>query len=77
LKLSAYQIPRRNNTRQGETMAAYRYFDNHSVHWRAMLDLQTEQRIAAQGLVVCQQDTPNSTSTGSKRFLGPASYEEA
>jgi hypothetical protein len=44
----------------GETMAAYRFFDNASVDWRAILAphwQQTEQRMAEQAVVLCLQDT--------------------
>jgi hypothetical protein len=44
----------------GETMAAYRFFDNEKVDWRAILEPhweQTTQRIAAQPVVLCLQDT--------------------
>jgi len=44
----------------GETMAAYRFFDNGEVEWSAILEphwRQTEQRMAAQSVVLCLQDT--------------------
>ena len=44
----------------GETMAAYRFFDNAGVDWQAILEphwQQTEQRMAEQAVVLCLQDT--------------------
>jgi hypothetical protein len=44
----------------GETMAAYRFFDNASVDGRSILEphwQQTEQRMAEQSVVLCLQDT--------------------
>ena len=44
----------------GETMAAYRFFDNEEVDWREILEphwQQTEQRMAAHPVVLCLQDT--------------------
>lgn len=40
-------------------MAAYRFFDNDSVEWQAILELhwrQTEQCMADQSVVLCLQD---------------------
>lgn len=59
----------------GETMAAYRFFDNGEVEWSAILEphwRQTEQRMAAQSVVLCLRRTPrNWTSTaGRARVLG-------
>ncbi|WP_424586245.1 IS4/Tn5 family transposase DNA-binding protein, partial [Burkholderia pseudomallei] len=42
----------------GETMGAYRFFDNDEVEWGAILEphwRQTEQRMAAQSVVLCLQ----------------------
>ena len=44
----------------GETVAAYRFFDNATVDWRAILEprwQRTTQRMAAQTVVLCLQDT--------------------
>jgi hypothetical protein len=44
----------------GETMAAYRFFDNERIDWRARMAphwQQTEQRMASQPVVLCLQDT--------------------
>ncbi|WP_040776319.1 IS4 family transposase [Massilia timonae] len=63
----------------GETMAAYRFFDNDGVDWRAILEphwQQTEQRMAEQSVVLCLQDTTELDFNGQQaRGLGPLSYE--
>lgn len=63
----------------GETMAAYRFFDNASVEWQAILEphwQQTEQRMADQSVVLCLQDTTELDFNGQQaRGLGPLSYE--
>lgn len=63
----------------GETMAAYRFFDNASVDWQAILEphwQQTEQRMADQAVVLCLQDTTELDFNGQRaRGLGPLSYE--
>lgn len=63
----------------GETMAAYRFFDNDSIDWRAIMAPhweQTEQRMAAQQVVLCLQDTTELDFNGQEAFgLGPLSYE--
>ena len=43
----------------GEAMAAYRFFDNDSVDWQAIMapHWQQTQRIAALAVVLCLQDT--------------------
>ena len=44
----------------GETVAAYRFFDNDSIDWRAIMAphwQQTQQRMAAQPVVLCLQGT--------------------
>jgi hypothetical protein len=60
-------------------MAAYRFFDNDSVEWQALLAphwQQTEQRIAEQLVVLCLQDTTELDFNGQQaRGLGPLSYE--
>jgi hypothetical protein len=62
-----------------ETMAAYRFFDNDSVDWQAILAphwQQTQHRMAAQPVVLCLQDTTELDFNGQQAFgLGPLSYE--
>lgn len=62
-----------------ETMGAYRFFDNDEVEWRAILEphwRQTEQRMAAQSVVLCLQDTTELDFNGRQAIgLGPLSYE--
>jgi hypothetical protein len=44
----------------GETVAAYRFFDNAGVDWRGILEphwQQTQQRMSAEQIVLCLQDT--------------------
>ena len=63
----------------GETVAAYRFFDNDSVDWQAILAphwQQTEQRMAEQAVVLCLQDTTELDFNGQQaQGLGPLSYE--
>lgn len=63
----------------GETMAAYRFFDNDSVDRQAILAphwQQTEQRMAEQSVVLCLQDTTELDFNGQHASgLGPLSYE--
>ncbi|MEO7496433.1 MAG: IS4 family transposase [Massilia sp.] len=63
----------------GETMAAYRFFDNANVDWRAILEphwQQTTQRMASQSVVLCLQDTTELDFNGQQaQGLGPLSYE--
>ena len=63
----------------GETVAAYRFFDNANVDWRAILKphwQQTAQRMAAQSVVLCLQDTTELDFNGQQaQGLGPLSYE--
>ena len=63
----------------GETMAAYRFFDNASVDWRAILEphwQQTAQRMTTQSVVLCLQDTTELDFNGQQaKGLGPLSYE--
>lgn len=63
----------------GETMAAYRFFDNASVDWQAILEphwQQTEQRMSEQAVVLCLQDTTElDFNEQQARGLGPLSYE--
>jgi hypothetical protein len=63
----------------GETVAAYRFFDNAGVDWRAILEphwQQTQERMRAQPVVLCLQDTTELDFNGQlARGLGPLSYE--
>lgn len=63
----------------GETMAAYRFFDNDRIDWRALMAAhweQTQQRMAAQPVVLCLQDTTELDFNGQSALgLGPLSYE--
>lgn len=63
----------------GETMAAYRFFDNDSIDWRAIMAphwQQTQQRMAEQSVVLCLQDTTELDFNGQGAIgLGPLSYE--
>ena len=63
----------------GETMGAYRFFDNENVDWRAILEphwQQTTQRMATQSVVLCLQDTTELDFNGQQaKGLGPLSYE--
>jgi len=63
----------------GEIMGAYRFFDNDSVEWRDILEphwQQTRQRMAAQPVVLCPQDTNELDFNGQGAIgLGLLSYE--
>ena len=63
----------------GETVAAYRFFDNGSVDWRDILAphwQQTEERMSTRPVVLCLQDTTELDFNGQRaRGLGPLSYE--
>jgi hypothetical protein len=63
----------------GETMAAYRFFDNDSVDWRTILTPhwnQTQQRMQAHPVILCLQDTTELDFHGQGAFgLGPLSHE--
>ena len=63
----------------GETMAAYRFFDNDGVDWQAIMaphGQQTQHRIAALPVMLCLQDTSELDFNGQGAFaLGPLSYE--
>ena len=63
----------------GETIAAYRFFDNEEVEWATILEphwRQTQQRMAAHPVVLCLQDTTELDFNGrSTAGLGPLSYE--
>ena len=63
----------------GETMGAYRFFDNDSVEWQDILAphwQQTKQRMAVQPVVLCLQDTTELDFNGQGAIgLGPLSYE--
>jgi len=62
-----------------ETIGAYRFFDNDSVEWQAILEPhwhQTERRKAEQSVVLCLQDTTELDFNGQQaNGLGPLSYE--
>jgi hypothetical protein len=62
-----------------ETIAAYRFFDNDEVQWEAILEphwRQTEQRMAAEPIVLCLQDTTELDFNARQATgLGPLSYE--
>ncbi|MDB0559499.1 IS4 family transposase, partial [Ralstonia solanacearum] len=63
----------------GETIAAYRFFDNDEVEWEAILEphwRQTERRMATHPVVLCLQDTTELDFNGRQATgLGPLSYE--
>ncbi|WP_197386457.1 IS4 family transposase [Ralstonia pseudosolanacearum] len=63
----------------GETMAAYRFFNNEEVDWRDILAehwQQTERRMAAHPVVLCLQDTTELDFNGrGAAGLGALSYE--
>jgi hypothetical protein len=63
----------------GETMAAYRFFDNDKVEWHAILEphwQQTQERMQAHRVVLCVQDTSELDFNGQGAIgLGPLSYE--
>lgn len=63
----------------GETMGAYRFFDNDSVAWRDILAphwQQTQQRMSVEPVVLCLQDTTELDFNGQGAIgLGPLSYE--
>jgi hypothetical protein len=63
----------------GETMAAYRFFDNGGVDWRAILEphwQQTQARMGTEPVVLCLQGTTELDFNGQQaRGLGPLSYE--
>ena len=62
-----------------DTMAAYRFFDNEEVDWRAILGAHTDcakTRMAAHEVVLCIQDTTELDFNGQDASgLGPLSYE--
>lgn len=63
----------------GETMAAYRFFDNDKVDWHAILEphwQQTQERMHAHRVVLCVQDTTELDFNGQGAVgLGPLTYE--
>lgn len=63
----------------GETVAAYRFFDNAGVDWRAILEphwQQTQRRMDAEQIVLCLQDTTELDFNGQQaRGLGPLTFE--
>lgn len=62
-----------------DTMAAYRFFDNEAVDWRAILGAHTDcamTRMAGHEVVLCIQDTTELDFNGQETSgLGPLSYE--
>lgn len=62
-----------------DTMAAYRFFDNEEVDWRAILGAHTDcakTRMAGHEVVLCIQDTTELDFNGQEASgLGPLSYE--
>ena len=62
-----------------DTMAAYRFFDNEAVDWRAILGAHTDcarARMAEHEVVLCIQDTTELDFNGQQASgLGPLSYE--
>jgi hypothetical protein len=63
----------------GETMAAYRFFDNEKVQWHAILEphwLQTQKRMQTHQVVLCLQDTAELDFNAQETIgLGPLTYE--
>lgn len=63
----------------GETIAAYRFFDNGKVQWHAILEphwQQTQKRMQAHQVVLCLQDTTELDFNGQNALgLGPLTYE--
>lgn len=63
----------------GETIAAYRFFDNEKVQWHAILEphwQQTQKRMQAHQVVLCLQDTTELDFKGQDALgLGPLTYE--
>ena len=62
-----------------DTMAAYRFFDDEDVDWRAILGAHTDcakTRMAGHEVVLCIQDTTELDFNGQEASgLGPLSYE--
>ena len=60
-------------------MAAYRFFHNEEIDWRAILGAHTDcarTRMAAHEVVLCIQDTTELDYNGQAiKGLGPLSYE--
>ncbi|MGF6511008.1 IS4 family transposase [Paraburkholderia sp. 32] len=63
----------------GETIAAYRFFDNEKVQWHAILEphwQQTQRRMQTRRVVLCLQDTTELDFNGQGAIgLGPLTYE--
>ncbi len=63
----------------GETIAAYRFFDNEKVQWHAILELhwrQTQKRMQTHQAVLCLRDTTELDFNGQEATgLGPLTYE--
>ena len=62
-----------------DTIAAYRFFNNEAVDWRAILGAHIDcaiKRMAAHEVVLCIQDTTELDFNGQQASgLGPLSYE--
>jgi hypothetical protein len=62
-----------------DTIAAYRFFNNEAVDWRAILGAHTDcamTRMAAHEVVLCIQDTTELDFNGQEASgLGPLSYD--
>ena len=62
-----------------DTMAAYRFFNNDEIDWRAILSAHTDcarTRMAGHEVVLCIQDTTELDFNGQEASgLGPLSYE--
>jgi hypothetical protein len=72
-------VCRRHATVWGETIAAYRFFDNEKVQWHAILEphwLQTQKRMQTHQVVLCLQDTTELDFNAQETIgLGPLTYE--
>jgi hypothetical protein len=62
-----------------DTMAAYRFFNNKEIDWRAILGAHTDcarTRMAGHEVVLCIEDTTELDFNGQQASgLGPLSYE--
>lgn len=63
----------------GDVQAAYRFFANEDVDWRALMEphwRQTQKRMSAHPVVLCLQDTSELDFNGQEAAgLGPLNYE--
>lgn len=62
-----------------ETVVTYRFFDNNSIDWRALIAphwQQTQERMRTYPVVLCLEDTTELDFNGQEtKGLGPLSYE--